>query len=194
MNISATGTSSVTALYIQQLLESSSASRSGGSSSGDDSSDLLTLSTAGLQASSGADPFRTDLAQLESTVSSGDLASAKKAYQAMAAKMKEHGDIPADFAAIGAALDAGDLASATSAVDKVQANAASQGPPPSSGANPLKDGLDQLSALLESGDLTGAKDLVASILKAQQGSLSSSYAKSMESVAASAYGNTVKAT
>ncbi len=170
MNITATGTSSLTALYLQQLLGSSSTSLLD-DSSGDDSSgtDLLTISAAGQQASAsqGTDPFQTDLSKLESTIASGDLTSARKAYQAMVDKMKERGDVPSDFAAIGTALDSGDLTAASTAMETVKKNVAAHGPgggPPPQGSNPLKADLDQLGALISSGDTTSASSLLTNIL------------------------------
>lgn len=238
MNISATGTSSLSSLYLQQLL-GLSGTTSDDSSSDTSATDLLTLSAAGQQAaaSKGADPFKADLTQLESNISSGDLASAKKAYQAMVEKMQKNGDIPSDFAAIGKALDSGDLSAASAAMEKVQARSASgaQGGAPPQGSNPLEDEMDTLGALIQSGDVSSAKTLFSSILskakslgssdstssaasalssalegsdtsasstawetlvkqlQAEQGSLGSSYAKSLESMAAAAYVNNAAA-
>lgn len=190
MNISATGSSSLSALYLQQLLSSSSTTALSDSSSDDSSStDLLTLSLAGQQAAAtqGSDPFTTDLKSLESSISSGDLATAKKTYEAMTAKMKEHGDIPSDFAAIGKALDSGDQTAASTAMDTVKKNAGSHRPPPppSGGANALKDDMDQLSSLISSGDLSGASTLFSSILGKAQG-LSSSSSSSSDSLSSAA--------
>jgi hypothetical protein len=129
MNIASIGTSSSASLYLQSLLQSAiSGTTSGTSLSGD--SDTLTLSAAGQTASAQSNPFQTDLDQLSSDISSGDLTSAKKDYAAMAEKMKQHGDVPKDFAAIGTALDSGDLATAATAMATVQQDVANMPPPP----------------------------------------------------------------
>ncbi|BDU72046.1 hypothetical protein [Mesoterricola silvestris] len=232
MNISATGTSSLSSLYLQQLLGSTGTSSSG-EDAGTTITDLLTLSAAGQQASagSGTDPFKADLASLQSTVASGDLAAARKAYQAMVEKMQKNGEIPADFAAVGKALESGDLSGAATALEGVQSKAGKgpQGGPPPQGANPLEEDMTTLGTLIQSGDLTSASTLFASILtkakglstddstrsavsalstaldasdssasgtawetlmaklQSEQASTSSSYAKTLESLAAAAY-------
>lgn len=169
MNVSATGTSSLTSLYIQQLLGTSSTSSSGVSTSGSSATDLLSISDAGQSASQGSDPFQTDLKSLESAISSGDLSTAKSQYAAMLEKMKRNGQVPSDFAAIGTALDSGDLTAAAAALKTVEKNAASRTPPPQGGANPLKQDMDQLGSLLQSGDTTDAQTLFSSILSKLQG-------------------------
>ncbi|HLO68577.1 MAG TPA: hypothetical protein VK188_16250 [Holophaga sp.] len=170
MNITATGSSSLTALYLQKLLGNTSSA----SDQEDDAttSDLLSISSAGRNASTQAsDPFKADLDKLESAISSGDLASAKSAYAAMAEQMQKHGDVPSDFKAIGDALDGGDLTGATTALSTVKTNMAAMAPPPppSGGSNPLKNDLDQLSTLLSSGDASSAKSLFDTILQKAQG-------------------------
>lgn len=169
MNVSATGTSSLTALYYQQLLGASGTSSSGTAATDAAGSDLLTLSDAGQAASQGTDPFQTDLQSLDSAISSRDLATARKQYEAMAEKMKQNGQVPSDFAAIGTALDAGDLTSAASAVSAVEQKASSHRAHGHGGANPLQQDMDQLGGLLQSGDTTDAQTLFSSILSKLQG-------------------------
>jgi hypothetical protein len=171
MNVTATGTSSLTSLYLQQLLGTSSTSSSSSTASGTSSaSDLLTLSAAGQQASGaqGTDPFQTDLTNLQNTIASGDLSSAKTAYAAMLAKMQQNGAVPSDFSAIGTALDAGDLTTAASAVTKVQKDTAS-GSQGAQGSNPLQNDMNTLGNLIQSGDLTDAQTLFSSILSKLSG-------------------------
>ena len=128
MNVTAAGTSSLTSLYLQLLGTTSSSTTSGASASTStaSTSDLLAISEAGQQASSsqGTDPFQTDLSSLKTTIASGDLATAKKEYEAMLEKMKQNGTVPDDFKAIGTALDAGDLTGAGKAVGTVQTGTA----------------------------------------------------------------------
>lgn len=173
MNISATGTSSLSALYLQQLLGLTGSSSDESSDTGTTATDLLTLSAAGQQAaaSKGTDPFQADLASLESSITSGDLASARKAYQAMVERMQKNGEIPSDFAAIGKALESGDLTAASTAVEGVQSKAAKgpQGGPPPQGSNPLEEDMTTLGALIQSGDLSSARTLLASILAKAKG-------------------------
>jgi hypothetical protein len=200
MNVTATGTSSLTALYLQQLLGSSGTSLLGSTTGeGTGTTDSLSISAAGQAASGtqGTDPFKTDLAALEATLKSGDLDASRKAYQAMVDKMKEHGAVPSDFAAIGKALDSGDLDGAKTALDAVEKNVASHQGPPSSDSNPMKNDMDQLGSLLQAGDLTGAQSLFASIqtkLKAHgaQGSTTDTAATDLSSALAS--GDTTSAT
>ncbi|WP_306601636.1 hypothetical protein [Geothrix sp. 21YS21S-2] len=173
MNISATGTSSLSALYLQQLLGLTGSSPDDSSDTGTTATDLLTLSAAGQQAaaSKGTDPFQADLTSLESSITSGDLASARKAYQSMVEKMQRNGEIPGDFAAIGKALESGDLTAASTALEGVQAKAAKgpQGGPPPQGSNPLEEDMTTLGTLIQSGDLSSAKTLLASILAKAKG-------------------------
>lgn len=168
MNITATGTSSLSSLYLQQLLGSSGTSQAQAASAGQDDQDSLSISSAAQQAAAGQDPFQTDLDTLEQAIASGDAKAARTAYQSMAEKMKQHGDLPSDFAAVGTALDSGDLASASTAVDKIKQHGSGQGnpppPPPGGGTNPLKADLNQLGDLLESGDTTSAQTLFSKIL------------------------------
>ncbi len=171
MNITATGTSSLSALYLQRLLgltDTSPDDESGtGTSTG--ATDLLTLSAAGQQAAAagGTDPFQTDLASLASSISSGDLDSARKAYQSMVEKMGKNGEIPSDFKAIGTALESGDLDAATAAVEEVRSKAAKgpQGGPPPKGAPALDEDSTSLVEALLSGD-TGSTRSVESIAAA----------------------------
>jgi hypothetical protein len=165
MNVNATGASTLSALYLQQLLGSTSAATiSGSADTGSGTGDLLTISSAGQQASTQAtDPFQSDLAQLASSLSSGDLSTAKQEYQAMAAQMAKNGNVPSDFAAIGTALDSGDLSAAQSAMATVAKNVAAH-TPPAGGSNPLEQDMDQLGALIQSGDTSDAQTLFASIL------------------------------
>lgn len=170
MNITATGSSSLTALYLQKLLGNTASA----SDPEDDTAaaDLLSISAAARNASAqSSDPFKADLDKLESAISSGDLASAKSAYAAMAEQMQKHGELPSDFKAVGDALEGGDLTAATSALSTVKTHMAAMAPPPppSGGSNPLKIDLDQLSALLDSGDASSATSLFDAILQKAQG-------------------------
>lgn len=175
MNITATGTSSLTSLYLQQLLETSGqASTDASDASG--ASDTVSISDAAQQAADGQDPFQQDLSALESALQSGDLTSARSQYAAMLKKLQQGGAVPADFKALGTALDSGDLTAATSALATVEKNVAAHRPPQDgTGSNPLKTGLDQLGSLIGSGDLSGAQSLFSTILaKLEKGASSTS--------------------
>lgn len=198
MNITATGSSSLTALYLQRLLGSSSTVSDDDTGDSSGTADILSISSAAQTASAqGADPFKADLDKLESALSSGDLGTAKSTYAAMLEQMKQHGEVPSDFKALGDALDSGDTAAATSALSTVKSNVAAQAPPPppSGGSNPLKNDLDQLSALLGSGDTSSAQTLFDTILgKAQGLSSDSSTSDTVTSLtAALASGDTASA-
>jgi len=176
MNVSATTASTLSATWLQLLLGTTGTAQTTASSGSDSAStDQLTLSAAGQQASAqGGDPFRTDLDSLESALSAGDLTTARKLYASMVDKMAQHGDVPDDFKAIGTALDSGDLSGAQTAVAKVEQNLASAPPPPPQGSNPLEQDMDQLGSLIQSGDLTGAQTLFQQILAKLQGQGASS--------------------
>ncbi len=167
MNITATGTSSLSVLYLQRLLGLTDTSTDEDSETGASAgaADLLTLSAAGQQAAAagGTDPFQTDLASLASSLASGDLDSARKAYRSMAEKMEKNGEIPSDFEAIGTALDSGDLAAAATALEGVRSKAAKgpQGGPPPQGAPAPEEDAATLEALLRSGDTGSARSVEA---------------------------------
>ena len=206
MNVSTTGASSLSALYLQQLLGSSSstalADLTGTDTSGTTRTDSVTLSEAALQAaasqstsstastgaSQGSDPFQTDLATLESQISSGDITSAKSTYASMVEKMKQHGDVPSDFAALGKALDSGDTSAITAAMDTVKTNVANHQPPPGGG---LGNADDSDAGSTSSTDSTTLASLLVSLQASQTdgtaASTSSTSAKSLESLMVAAY-------
>lgn len=178
MNISSVGASSIQAL----LLQSTSSSVTNAITTDDlsvlagSSADTLAISAQAqwMQRSQGQDPFRADFENLGKLINAGDLDGAKKAFSEMQDKMKAHegqgasasGNPMADgFAAVAKALASGDTSAAQDAwknLDSQMQTLASQhagGHHPHRGGG-LKEDMDKLGQLLESGDLTGAKSLL----------------------------------
>lgn len=180
--LSALGSSGVQVSNLLALLGTSSTTSTGSSATGSSllsavsgsQSDTLSLSAQG-QAAGG---LLTDLNNLGTLISSGDLTGAAKALAAIQAKMPSGGSpgtqpatsgtdtIGSDFTALSAALTSGDTRSAQSAFKTLQSDLAKGpgGPPPSSGgSNPLAKDMTQLGSLISSGDLTDAQSLLAQI-------------------------------
>lgn len=179
MNITATGTSSLSSLYLQKLLESSGQTSSSSSSSGTGTTDSLTISDAAQQAANGQDPFQSDLSALESAVDSGDLTTAKSQYQAMLKKMQGNGagSVPSDFQALGTALDSGDLSGVQSAMATVVKNVASHQPPSGApGGRPPQSDASSTASTDATTDTTDTASLIAQL----QALASSAYARTSE--------------
>jgi len=181
--LSTLGSSGVSALTLLQSLSSSSTTSDALSSILDSGSDTVSISSQGqwtARAQEG-NPFKADLANLGTLIQSGDLEGAKKAFAAMKAKMKSHQDqdsgkdtLATDFEALGKALAGGDASAAKSAWTTLQTDldalktsrqsaasttASTAASSASSSSNPFKADMDQLGALLDAGDLTGAQTL-----------------------------------
>ena len=104
----------------------------------------MSISAAGLSASNAqASPFMTDLNNLGTLLSSGDLTGAQTLYNSIEAKMQAHqaasgtssttgssasNPIASDFAALGTALSSGSTSSALTAFQALQTDLASAAP------------------------------------------------------------------
>lgn len=179
MNISGLGASSIQALYLKALQGTSSSSSTDLSSllatdTGSDTLDISSLGQWALRTENG-NPFQADFENLGELIDAGDLEGARSAYAAMQEKLQANQGAGSDtlsegFAAIGSALASGDASAAKSAWSDLSSSlesfaaqkpgAGGPPPPPPSG---LKEDMEQLGSLLDSGDLEGAKKLLATM-------------------------------